>query len=638
MPNKQREESSIKLRNSPKNKQNLREDPSKKKQIIIQILKFWIFQITGFVFFFFIIRNFCLYNFWDNSFSTEMINLQVEKYALDQNLWKQLLRSIWLIITKWDWGFSFEIAYNQQIWDVIRFYLPRSIEIFFIAFLMSLPIGIIMGYLRSAKTSKKMLKKRITIVSNILCGMLGILFPFFLLSILKTYLTPEIFPSGHYMTMFFKQTYTANYYFTGFGLIDTFFHFRFCIWLDILEHLLLPCFILSIPMIPLTMMVTIRVLSHFHHSKSKSQSKNILNGPLFTTLIGSLLLIWQITIEYTFNIYGVGIYFIDAFWNREKFFIQGFLMLFLFVFGGIAFFINMMKIVKQKTEEINPEELNPEEINPEDIKPTQKLQKKIKKLKIHTPYLRNWIKNGWTISGLIGFTFALICTILGLIKFDRIELTMSQQFAWTLPNSEHLLGQTYNGYDLLGRFLYGFQPVILLIIGTLISGIFGIIVGLLLPKKKNIMKSSITAILDGFLCIPIFIFIIFLEKLQSINILLGMVILNFFIAVRIGIHLAEEKNHNRGLMVHNQEITFKIVLYLIGLVFVFFNLNLCLSYLEFQNYDTISWGWDIGCSRSFIKNYPLNFVFQVGPILINLILFLFLQGTFSTLKKLKGNF
>ena len=77
------------------------------------------------------------------------------------------------------------------------------------------------------------------------------------------------------------------------------------------------------------------------------------------------------------------------------------------------------------------------------------------------------------------------------------------------PRPGHLLGQTFYGYDILGRLIFGTKPVLIFTLtATLIASLFGILIGALSGYYEGWLAAIIMRIMDIILSFPGIVFAI----------------------------------------------------------------------------------------------------------------------------------
>lgn len=77
------------------------------------------------------------------------------------------------------------------------------------------------------------------------------------------------------------------------------------------------------------------------------------------------------------------------------------------------------------------------------------------------------------------------------------------------PRPGHLLGQTFYGYDILARLIFGTKPVLLFTLtATLIASFFGILIGAISGYYEGWLSAIIMRIMDIILSFPGIVFAI----------------------------------------------------------------------------------------------------------------------------------
>ena len=118
---------------------------------------------------------------------------------------------------------------------------------------------------------------------------------------------------------------------------------------------------------------------------------------------------------------------------------------------------------------------------------------------------------------LIGIiTIALLCTVAvfqsWVSPYTYLEVTTFQGLnihtEWFgAPSPEHPLGQTFLGFDILGRLIYGTRPVIVFTLAaTLISCLIGILIGAIAGYYQGWLDALIMRTMDIILSFPSVIF------------------------------------------------------------------------------------------------------------------------------------
>ena len=155
------------------------------------------------------------------------------RLGLDQPVIYQLLVFISDLLTG-NWGFSYVIAKNSDVWSLIAFYLPRTLEVMLISMFLAISLGIMFGKI-SAKRMKSFWDYFIRISMYLVLAVPAfVIIIFFVLLIVYTPF--QIFPLYGYKTIY----YPDPTFITGFPLIDSLIAGELYIFLDLVWHLIIP--------------------------------------------------------------------------------------------------------------------------------------------------------------------------------------------------------------------------------------------------------------------------------------------------------------------------------------------------------------------------------------------------------------
>ena len=155
------------------------------------------------------------------------------RLGLDQPVIYQLFVFISDLFTG-NWGFSYVIAQDSDVWSLIVLYLPRTIEVMLISMFLAIGLGIMFGKI----TAKRMNSFwdyliRISMYLVLSVPAFVVIIFFVLLYINSPY---KIFPLYGYKTVY----YPDPTFITGFPLIDSLFAREWAIFLDLVWHLIIP--------------------------------------------------------------------------------------------------------------------------------------------------------------------------------------------------------------------------------------------------------------------------------------------------------------------------------------------------------------------------------------------------------------
>ncbi|MHA1193048.1 MAG: ABC transporter permease [Promethearchaeota archaeon] len=159
-----------------------------------------------------------------------------EEYArlgFDKPVIYQLMVFISDLLTG-NWGFSYTIAKNSDVWSLIVLYLPRTIEVMLISMFLAIGLGIMFGKI-SAKRLNSFWDYLIRISMYLVLSVPAfVIIIFFVL--LYTNSPYKIFPLYGFKTIY----YPDPTFITGFPLLDSFLACELYLFLDLVWHLIIP--------------------------------------------------------------------------------------------------------------------------------------------------------------------------------------------------------------------------------------------------------------------------------------------------------------------------------------------------------------------------------------------------------------
>ncbi len=133
-----------------------------------------------------------------------------------------------------NWGFSYSIVKDSSVWDLIRFYLPRTFEVVFISMFFAIALGIMFGKV-TAKRANSFSDYFIRILMYLILSIPGfVIIIFFVLLYVNTPF--KILPLFGYKTLY----YPDPTFITGFPLIDSILAGETYLFIDLLWHLIVP--------------------------------------------------------------------------------------------------------------------------------------------------------------------------------------------------------------------------------------------------------------------------------------------------------------------------------------------------------------------------------------------------------------
>lgn len=270
------------------------------------------------------------------------------------------------------------------------------------------------------------------------------------------------------------------------------------------------------------------------------------------------------------------------------------------------------------------------------------------------------------------FFFIGICTITALCTiavfqywispYTYLELTtytgLNVHAEWFHPPSpEHLLGQTFFGYDILGRLIFGTRPVLVFtLVSTLISLLIGILIGAISGYFEGWFDTVVMRIIDIILSFPGVIFAIIFITIWGADYIILIVVYSIigipYFARLIRTNVIREKVRpyiNAGKVggAKNFRILFRHILpNCLQSIIVATSYNISrnilslavLSFLRYGGTGWIEWGLDISTVLRFQASLiyaPWAIVYPCLMILISVIGFLLLGDGLSDAGLLK---
>jgi len=251
-----------------------------------------------------------------------------------------------------NWGVSIYYARDSNVWDLIMFRLPKTIDLAFssmvIASLLGIKIGIISANHRN--------KIRDTIFRSL--GIIGVAFPVFVLGmVLQYYLGYKIpiFPRSYYKNIEF----TDPPFVSGFYMIDALLAGQFYKIPDYLYHLILPIFCLTFVSLAgivrhtRSSMLEILQQDYIRTARAKGCKektvihKHALKNSLYPTItvIGlnfATLLSGVVILESTFGLPGIGSLIVDATLKRDYWLLNSCMVVIAFIYVFTTLIIDIM--------------------------------------------------------------------------------------------------------------------------------------------------------------------------------------------------------------------------------------------------------------------------------------------------------
>ena len=155
------------------------------------------------------------------------------RLGLDKPVIYQLFVFISDLLTG-NWGFSYVIAQDSDVWSLIVLYLPRTIEVMLISMFIAIGLGIMFGKITAKRMNSfwdYLIRISMYLVLSVPAFVIVIYFV-----LLYVYTPFKIFPLYGYKTIF----YPDPTFITGFPLLDSLLTREWWLFLDLVWHLLIP--------------------------------------------------------------------------------------------------------------------------------------------------------------------------------------------------------------------------------------------------------------------------------------------------------------------------------------------------------------------------------------------------------------
>jgi peptide/nickel transport system permease protein len=256
----------------------------------------------------------------------EIYNAYARQLGLNLPLHLQYFRYLSNVFTG-NWGQSISYARGSDVWDLIIYRLPKTMDLAFFSMIIASYLGVKIGII-SAKHRNKF---KDTILRSF--GIIGVAFPVFVLGMLLQYWVGykwDLFPVTYYKSIEFVDPPFV----TGFYIIDAFLSGQLYKIPDYLYHLAMPVFCLSFVTLATIVrqtrssMLEVLQQDYIRTARAKGcKEKTVIRGHALrnsliptvtviglnfaTTLSGAVLL------ESTFGLRGIGLLLIDAAASRD---------------------------------------------------------------------------------------------------------------------------------------------------------------------------------------------------------------------------------------------------------------------------------------------------------------------------------
>jgi len=255
-------------------------------------------------------------------YTEEQYLKQMKRMGLDQPVFVQLIIFMKDMLTG-NWGFSFTLMRDSQVWDLIIQKLPRSLEIMFISMIIAIFFGLMLGKIAGAHKNSKQ-DTLIRIISYLFVSIPAFILILFILQVNIN--TPfNILPMWGYKTFEYPEPPVI----TNFPLIDSLISGKWYLFVDLLWHMIVPVSAMVIVQLVLIMrqtrasMIDIMEQDFILTARAKGFSeKYIRNKHAFKNAIApgivasgfgfAVILGGMIAVERLYYIPGMGWLFYDA--------------------------------------------------------------------------------------------------------------------------------------------------------------------------------------------------------------------------------------------------------------------------------------------------------------------------------------
>ncbi len=204
-----------------------------------------------------------------------------------------------------------------------------------------------------------------------------------------------------------------------------------------------------------------------------SHETSLLSNTIKTGINFSFIFIFYLLVEETFNIYGFGSVLIAAFLQYDPFLLTGCLFVIIIMFVIITVISNLIfSFYISRTRESFKHNIEPKfdsEVNKGNSSAETNPEESIKE------YLLNRLKSPFSILGAILVLFFIFIGIFpqAITQYSLSGTLTPSSGAWSPPSSEHPLGQTESGLDVLALIIWGIRDLIILGFGAVLIGLIG---------------------------------------------------------------------------------------------------------------------------------------------------------------------
>lgn len=234
-------------------------------------------------------------------------------------------------------------------------------------------------------------------------------------------------------------------------------------------------------------------------------------------------------------------------------------------------------------------------------------------------------KSVLTITGIMIVLLIVTLTIFGhwIAPYTIEEALTLKHGSWNPPSPKHPLGQTYLGYDVLSRLIYGARTSLTVALPAISASVIGgVIVGTVAAYYRGWIDSILMRICDIFLAFPglvlALVFVaIFGRTIENIMFVYGVLGIPYYARlIRGNVLQARELTYVKAARVAGAKdgrIMFRHILpnciqpIIISLTFDIGTMVLslaALSFLGFSDPTLVEWGNDIANARTHLYDAP----------------------------------
>jgi ABC-type dipeptide/oligopeptide/nickel transport system permease component len=227
------------------------------------------------------------------------------------------------------------------------------------------------------------------------------------------------------------------------------------------------------------------------YSIKPSDEKSLISNSVNTGIIFGFIFLFYILTDIIFGLSDFGHLIVTSITLYDFYLIARILFIIIILFAIVTVISNIIfsihKFITKKS--INP---TSDPIIHKNVEKEQESIKKIKKEEIKN-YIFKKLKSPIFILGFIFVIFFVFISIFPQVitEYSLQEATSTLPGSWSPPSSEHPLGQTNNGLDILALMIWGIRDALILGVGTILIGLAGSLLFVGFVWISNFIKSHI---------------------------------------------------------------------------------------------------------------------------------------------------